>query len=97
MSHEWGLIARGFAIAGLGAIASMLYIVGLSAIYVGRFSVAAASLAAAVAGAVAFGWFVGGYLDILDERATAGLDSESVNSRGATESGIPAAVEQSKT
>ena len=94
MSHEWGLIARGFAIAGLGASASMLYIIGLSAIFVGRFAVAAAALAAAVAGAVAFRRLVGGYLDILDQRVGAEIESSDMSSRGTAGPGIAAATEQ---
>jgi hypothetical protein len=82
MTNEWGLIARGFAIAGLGAIASMLYIVGLSAIFVGRFPLAATALAIAVVGAVAFHRLVGSYLDVLDrrvgEQSTAETGAESV-------------------
>lgn len=68
MSHEWGLIGRGFAIAILGAGASILYIVGLSAIFVGRFPLAATTLALSVVGAVGFYRFVGSYLDVLDRR-----------------------------
>jgi hypothetical protein len=68
MSQGWGLIVRGFAIATLGASASMLYIVGLSAIFVGRFPLAATTLAFSVAGAVGFYRLIGRYLDVLDQR-----------------------------
>jgi hypothetical protein len=85
MSHEWGLIARGFAVAGLGASASMLYIVGLSAIFVGRFSLAAAALAIAIVGAVGFQRFVGSFLDVLDARV--GDEQIAMNNRGAAKAG----------
>ena len=85
MSHEWGLIARGFAVACLGASASMLYIVGLSAIFVGRFSLAATALAIAVVGAVGFHRFVGSYLDVLDQRV--GDERSAMNNCVAAEAG----------
>ncbi|MBA3483633.1 MAG: hypothetical protein H0T51_17635 [Pirellulales bacterium] len=86
MSHEWGLIARGFAIAALGASASMLYIVGLSAIFVGRFSLAATALAIAVVGAVGFRRLVGSYLDVLDQRL--GDDLGAMNNRVAADASV---------
>jgi hypothetical protein len=95
MSSEWGLIVRGFAIAALGAIASMLYIVGLSAIFVGRFSLAVALLAIAVLGAIAFRRLVGSYLDVLDERVGGGMGA--INECMAAEARVEsAAAEQTK-
>jgi membrane protein implicated in regulation of membrane protease activity len=77
MNNEWRLIVRGLFVAGLGAAASMLYIVGLSAAYVGRLTITAATLAAAAATAVLFRRFVRNYLDALDQRHQLNEQSEA--------------------
>ena len=38
MTSDWKLIGSGFVIAGIGAGATMLYIVGISGLYVGRYA-----------------------------------------------------------
>jgi hypothetical protein len=68
MNSDWMLIARGFFVAALGSGASMLYIVGLSAGYVGRFLLAGWSLGLALLLAVLFRRFLKYYLDALDQR-----------------------------
>ena len=83
MSHDWRLIFQGFAVAALGAGASMFYILGLSAIFVGRFPLAATTLAIAIAGAVGFHRLVGRYLDTLDQRLEDELGAS--NNRGAAQ------------
>ena len=69
MSSDWKLIGAGFCIAGLGSAATMLYIVGVSAVYIGRYAVGGGALAAACVIALAFRRFLGRYLDTLDARA----------------------------
>jgi hypothetical protein len=90
MNNDWTLIVRGFAIAALGAVASMLYIVGVSAAYVGRSGVSGASLAAAVLLAMLFHRTLSPYLDALDRRAgevdasdvdLIGVETQSLNPR----------------
>lgn len=68
MNSEWGMVASGFAIAALGAGATILYITGVSCLYVGRFSAGGGALVGASLGAVAFRQFLGPYLDALDAR-----------------------------
>ncbi|MCC6494407.1 MAG: hypothetical protein IT424_15460 [Pirellulales bacterium] len=68
MQRQWGLIANGFVVAGLGAAASMLYIVSLSAAYVGRYALAAGAIAAGLAGAWLFRILLPPYLDQLEAR-----------------------------
>jgi membrane protein implicated in regulation of membrane protease activity len=65
---DWALIAIGFVVATLGAAASMLYIVALSAAYVGKFGLAAGLLMFALVLALAFRRTLGPYLDRLDQR-----------------------------
>ena len=38
MTSDWKFIAHGFVIAGIGAVATMLYIVGISGLYIGRYA-----------------------------------------------------------
>ena len=71
MSSDWTLVFRGFAVAGIGACATILYIVGVSAAYIGRYAL---SIAAMVIGAVlafAFLRLIGSYLDAIDQREAA--------------------------
>ena len=68
MSGDWALIVRGFFIASIGAASTILYIVAISAAYVGRFSRSAASAAVGVALGVAFLRSIGAYLDAIDQR-----------------------------
>jgi hypothetical protein len=86
MRGGWGLIVRGFAIACLGASASMLYIVGLSAGYVGRFSLAAIALILGALGAFGFYRLIGSYLDALDQRERSEISVMS--SRVAADAGV---------
>ena len=69
MTSDWKLIGGGFGIAGLGASATMLYIVGVSGVYVGRYAAGAGALAAACLLALLFRRWLGRYLDTLDARA----------------------------
>ncbi len=82
MTSDWKLIGGGFAIAGLGALGTMLYIVGVSGLYIGRYAAGAGALVAACLLALAFRRHLGRYLDVLDARAGnaggAGDDGEAV-------------------
>jgi hypothetical protein len=69
MTSDWKLIAGGFGIAGLGACATMLYIVGASGLYIGRYAAGAGALMAACLLALMFRRYLGRYLDTLDARA----------------------------
>ena len=69
MTSDWKLIGGGFGIAGLGAFATMLYIVGVSGVYIGRYAVGAGALAAACLLALVFRRYLGRYLDMRDARA----------------------------
>ena len=69
MTSDWKLIGGGFGIASLGASATMLYIVGVSGVYVGRYAAGASALAAACLLALLFRRWLGRYLDTLDARA----------------------------
>jgi hypothetical protein len=78
MTSDWKLIGAGFVIAGIGSVATMLYIVGLSGLYVGRFAAGAIALGSACVLALIFRRYLGLFLDILDARAgNPGDDDES--------------------
>ena len=66
MNGDWSLIFRGFFVAGIGATSTILYIIAISAAFVGRFTVAGAAIAAGVVLAIAFLRLIGGYLDAID-------------------------------
>jgi SSS family solute:Na+ symporter len=66
MNTGWRPVAIGFAIAGLGAGATALYIVGMSWLYIGHSSSGALALAGALLGAFAFKRSLGPYLDALE-------------------------------
>ena len=68
MSGDWTLIIRGFLIAGTGAVSTILFIVALSAAYVGRFSISAASAATGAVLGVTFLCAVGSFLNAIDRR-----------------------------
>jgi len=68
MSGDWALIIRGFAIAGTGAASTILFIVALSAAYVGRFSISAVSAATGVALGFTFLCAIGSFLHAIDRR-----------------------------
>ncbi len=70
MNDEWALIAKGFIVAGLGAAASMLYIVALSAAYVGRYQLGVVMTIAGIVLAWQFKRLLAPYLDALDERTS---------------------------
>jgi len=78
MTSDWKLIGGGFGIAGLGASATMLYIVGVSGVYIGRYAAGAGALAAACLLALAFRQYLGRYLDTLDARAGGDDGDEAV-------------------
>jgi hypothetical protein len=78
MTSDWKLIGGGFGIAGLGAAATMLYIVGVSGVYIGRYAVGALALGAACLLALVFRRYLGRYLDTLDARAGAADGGEDV-------------------
>lgn len=68
MSGDWALIIRGFVIAGTGAVSTILFIVALSAAYVGRFSISVASAATGAVLGVAFLRAIGSFLNAIDRR-----------------------------
>jgi hypothetical protein len=76
MNEEWALIGKGFIVAGLGAAASMLYIVALSAAYVGRYPLAVVTAIAGIVLAWLFKVMLAPYLDVLDERTSRAVLSE---------------------
>lgn len=65
---EWAFITRGFIVASMGAGASILYIVAISAAYVGRFGLAGSTIAIAILLAVMFRSALDPYLESLDKR-----------------------------
>ena len=78
MTSDWKLIGAGFVIAGIGSAATMLYIVGLSGLYVGRYGAGAIALSSACVLALIFRRYLGLFLDTLDARAgDAGGEDES--------------------
>jgi hypothetical protein len=77
MTSDWKLIGSGFVIAGIGAVATMLYIVGISGLYIGRYAAGVMALGCAGALALIFYRYLGRFLDTLDLRAgNAGDDDE---------------------
>ena len=77
MTSDWKLIGCGFVIASVGAVATMLYIVGISGLYVGRYAAGVIALSCAVILALIFHRYLGRFLDTLDLRAgNAGDDDE---------------------
>jgi hypothetical protein len=89
VTSDWKLIGSGFAIAGLGAGATMLYIVGVSGVYIGRYAAGAGALAAASLLALAFHRLLGRYLDTLDSRAGDAGGDEDKDQDVATEAEQP--------
>jgi hypothetical protein len=77
MTSDWKLIAAGFAIAAAGAVAAMLYIVGLSALYIGRYAAGSAALGGACILSLIFRRYLGHYLDALDARAGGAGDDDN--------------------
>jgi hypothetical protein len=78
MTSDWKLIVSGFVIASTGAAATMLYIVGLSGVYIGRYAAGAIALGIACILALVFRRYLGRYLDVLDARARSdGEENES--------------------
>ncbi len=71
MNGEWKLIGYGFGVATVGAVASMSFIVGVSALYVGKFTIGVWSLVAAGCLAIAFLTSLRPYLNALDRRLSA--------------------------
>ena len=77
MTSDWKLIGSGFVIASVGAVATMLYIVGVSGLYVGRYAAGVIALSCAAVLALIFHRYLGRFLDTLDSRAgNAGDDDE---------------------
>ena len=79
MTSDWRLIGGGFLIAALGSVATMLYIVGLSAIYVGRYPAGVIALSGACVLALIFRFYLVRFLDTLDARAGNGGDDGESN------------------
>jgi hypothetical protein len=69
MTSDWKLIGVGFVIAAIGSAATMLYIVGMSGLYVGRYAAGAIALGSACVLALIFRRYLGLFLDTLDARA----------------------------
>jgi hypothetical protein len=89
MSSDWRLVFRGFAVAGIGACATILYIVGLSAAYIGKFTLSIAAMAIGAVLAFAFLRLIGPYLDAIDQREAAETTQMKprVEAAGAMETG----------
>ena len=68
MNGDWTLIIRGFFLAGIGAASTILYIVAVSAAYVGKFTLSAIGVAAGGICAFVFLRSIGAYLDAIDQR-----------------------------
>ena len=80
MTSDWKLIGVGFVIAGIGAVATMLYIVGISGLYIGRYATSIIALSSAGVLALIFFRYLGRFLDTLDARAgSAGDDDNASN------------------
>lgn len=79
MTSDWKLIRNGFVIAGIGSVATMLYIVGMSGLYIGRYAAGAIALGGACVLALIFRRCLVRYLDILDTRAGSAGDDEPSN------------------
>ena len=79
MTSDWKLIGVGFVIAGIGSAATMLSIVGLSGLYVGRFAAGAIALGSACVLAMIFRRYLGLFLDTLDARAGHAGDEDKSN------------------
>ena len=68
MNGDWTLVMRGFVLAGMGAVSTILYIVALSAAYIGRFALSAIATAGCILLAFGFVKLIGRYLDAIDQR-----------------------------
>jgi hypothetical protein len=68
MNDEWGLVWRGFAVSFVGFVAIVLYILGLSKLYVGGWGWGSGCLVGAVVFCILFNRILGPYLDILEAR-----------------------------
>ena len=79
MTSDSKLIGTGFVIAGIGAVATMLYIVGISGLYVGRYAAGVMALSCAGPLALIFYRYLGRFLDTLDLRAGNGDDDDEPN------------------
>ena len=79
MTSDWKIIGTGFVIAGLGSAATMLYIVGISGLYVGRYVAGVVALSAACVLALIFRRCLGLFLDGLDARAGNAGDGDESN------------------
>jgi hypothetical protein len=69
MNGDWRLIGQGLALATLGAGGSMLYIIALSAYYIGRYWTANFSSIAAIGAAAVFLRLLPGYLAAIERPA----------------------------
>lgn len=68
MNGDWTLVMRGFFLAGIGAVSTILYIVALSAAFVGRFALSAIATTGCIVLAFGFIRSIGKYLDAIDRR-----------------------------
>ena len=85
MNGDWTLIIRGFFVAGTGTTSTILYIVALSAAFVGKFVLAGAAATGGVVLAIVFLRLVGSYLDAIDRRAA--REAAQLGSPGAIDGG----------
>ena len=76
MTSDWRLIGSGFVIASIGAVATTLYIVGISGLYVGRYAAGVIALSCAGVLALIFHHYLGRFLDTLDLRAGNAVDDD---------------------
>lgn len=71
MSEDWTLVFRGLFIASVGAVSTILYVISISAAYVGRFSLSVFMIAIGSILAWGFLRMIGAYLDGIDRREAA--------------------------
>ena len=79
MTSDGKLIGSGFVIASIGAVATMLYIVGISGLYVGRYAAGVIALSCAAVLALIFHRYLGRFLDTLDLRVGNAADDDEPN------------------
>ena len=68
LNSAWTMIGKGLFVASTGAVASMLMIVGISAGYVGKFTISMGCFVLATCLAIAFRTTLRPFLDSLDQR-----------------------------
>jgi hypothetical protein len=68
MTEDWNLVWRGFGVAFVGFVSVVLYILGISNLYIGMFGRGAACLTGAALFLVVFMRVLNPYLDTLTAR-----------------------------